>query len=315
MSITTDDGLRVEKIWSQAGFATCVHVRGPDKHVNILFDCGMLDPSTLSAKHVFISHGHIDHSGACISHARAKGRNSAPSTYYLPNNCVQPLLDAKAAFEQLDGHEIPMNIVGMDFMSPVKINDNYTVFAFPTLHRVPSQGYGIIHKKYGDLLPQYQNCTQEEIKNLRKEGVTLKTIESRIIFCYTGDTTFQALLQPGLDFVFSADILVIEVTYLNGNTDAAAKWGHIHISDITINANVFNNKQIILMHISPKYGPWQRVMRLIREHIPPNSVLFDKCAVALRSFNCHKDIVQISSDHEDYCVNCNSGSATTNDAS
>ena len=47
--------------------------------------------------------------------------------------------------------------------------------------------------------------------------------KQRIEFVYTGDTTFAGLLKPGLDFIFRADILVIEVTYLDGSKDKAAE--------------------------------------------------------------------------------------------
>lgn len=48
-----------------------------------------------------LSHGHIDHAGACISHARAKALNSSPATYIVPENLLLPLLDAKKAFETM----------------------------------------------------------------------------------------------------------------------------------------------------------------------------------------------------------------------
>lgn len=87
MSITTSGGLTVTNILSKAGFATrfkyiylslpvltdrSIHVKGIGKQCDILFDCGILDEEMLSAKHIFISHGHIDHVGACVSHARGE---------------------------------------------------------------------------------------------------------------------------------------------------------------------------------------------------------------------------------------------------
>jgi ribonuclease Z len=72
-----------------------VHVRGAGKDINILFDCGHLDESEYAAKHVFISHGHVDHIGACIIHARGKAMRGKPATYYVPSHCVDPLIDAQ----------------------------------------------------------------------------------------------------------------------------------------------------------------------------------------------------------------------------
>ena len=54
--------------------------------------------------------GHVDHIGACITHARSKALRGYHSTYYVPSQCVGPLKDAQKAFSSLDGHDIPMEI-------------------------------------------------------------------------------------------------------------------------------------------------------------------------------------------------------------
>src|SRR3546814_531071 len=59
---------------------------------------------------VLISHGHVDHVGACIQHARARARCYPRATYYLPADRVDAMQRAKAAFQDLDGPEIPMTI-------------------------------------------------------------------------------------------------------------------------------------------------------------------------------------------------------------
>ena len=42
-------------------------------------------------------------------------------------------------------------------------------------------------------------------------------------FVYTGDTTFAGLLRPEISYIFRADILVVEVTYLDGSKEKAAE--------------------------------------------------------------------------------------------
>jgi ribonuclease BN (tRNA processing enzyme) len=81
--------------WSKAGVGTTIHVQGLGKQANMLFDCGHLDEAEFSAKHVFISHGHVDHIGSCIIHARGKALSGKPATYYVPPHCVEPLRDAQ----------------------------------------------------------------------------------------------------------------------------------------------------------------------------------------------------------------------------
>ncbi|CAE7769973.1 unnamed protein product, partial [Symbiodinium microadriaticum] len=85
-----------------------------------------------------------------------------------------------------EGKEISMNIIPMELMSPVSITPYYKVYAFPTMHRVPSQGYGVVHRKVGGLLPEYHSCTREELAVLRREGAELNIVEETTELVYTG---------------------------------------------------------------------------------------------------------------------------------
>ena len=111
-SFGSPSGLRIVGAWTQAGFQSCVHVKG-SKNEDFLFDCGVCESETLSAHHVFVTHGHVDHIGACVMHARAKSLRGKPATYYVPVETVVSLQQALSAFEALDGSSINMPIVGV----------------------------------------------------------------------------------------------------------------------------------------------------------------------------------------------------------
>lgn len=53
-----------------SGIGTTIRIRGRSKKIDILFDCGTFDESLISSSYVLITHGHTDHLGSCISHAR-----------------------------------------------------------------------------------------------------------------------------------------------------------------------------------------------------------------------------------------------------
>eukprot|EP01041_Mallomonas_annulata_P009659 gene9659-20086_t len=284
-------GLKVNSVWSKAGFATCIHVQVPGLSGGILFDCGVVEESAVNAKYVFVTHGHIDHIGACIMHARGRAMSLSKATYFVPENCLQPLLDAKNAFERLDEHEIPMDIRPFRIGQIVSISKNYNVFAFPTRHRVASHGYGIVHTKKG-LMSQYKDMSSSELGRLRKDGVQIEGVDERIELVYTGDTVLDALLSPDLDYIFKCDILIMELTYLDGEVSKAHKWGHVHLDEMLEVIGRFKNNQVILMHLSPRYSPPSRALSILTERIPAE--LYHRFSVALHSLGAEEQLTSLS---------------------
>lgn len=74
---------------------------------------GHTNTQALGANHVFVSHSHIDHIGALLNHARARSLSGKPAKYYVPLSAVDPLLQAKTAYETLDGCQFQCEILGV----------------------------------------------------------------------------------------------------------------------------------------------------------------------------------------------------------
>ena len=108
-----------------------------------------------------------------------------PATYYVPEICVQPLLDARDAFSKLDNKEIPMNIQSFKVGQIVQLSRNFKVFGFKTNHRVDSHGYGIINTSR-KILPEYEHLPTNEISKLQRNGIQFYTEEENIELIYTG---------------------------------------------------------------------------------------------------------------------------------
>lgn len=190
--------LKVSGAWTKAGIASCVRVQGSTKRDDFLFDCGFLNSETILSNYVFISHGHIDHVGSCISHARARGLSGTVAEYYVPHDIVKHLEDAKKAFEKLDNSSIPMNIIGVGPGETFTFGTNMKVKVFATCHRVPSQGYAVYVKKKGELLPELRGMTGNEIRELKQMGQMINgpdTEELQIV----RSKTYVAMLSINTD--------------------------------------------------------------------------------------------------------------------
>lgn len=165
-------------VQAMGGFHSCIHVKTEEKD-SIMFDAGVLLYESVSAKWVFISHGHIDHIGAAVQHARARALSHAPATYYVPEEVVEPLMRAHEAFEKLDGRKIAFQVRVMHPFDSVLIGkkNQFRVQAFPTEHRVQSQGYAVFSTTVvspKQLLQEYQHCSGPQLAELKSRGVRVQ---------------------------------------------------------------------------------------------------------------------------------------------
>mmetsp|Transcript_15448 Transcript_15448/g.18290 ORF Transcript_15448/g.18290 Transcript_15448/m.18290 type:complete len:153 (+) Transcript_15448:189-647(+) len=141
------------EVWSKAGCSTCIYVHY-SKKLKLLFDIGRVELESFTeeifaCKHVFISHGHLDHSGAAFSHARQRSLRhpESPAKYYVPVEIVKQFEEAKQKMESINGEEISMEIIGVRPGDEIEIDNcsgnNMDLFvrAFASKHRVPCVGY------------------------------------------------------------------------------------------------------------------------------------------------------------------------------
>ena len=305
MSIVTSGGLQVVDANAQAGFHSCIRVSG-GKNEQILFDCGVFSLESVNANWVFITHGHTDHVGACISHARARALTHSVAKYYVPADVAVHLEEIRSSFSKLDGNEIPMDIIIISPGESVRVgtDDRLRVQTFQTEHRVPAQGYAVYStiNVPPKLLTQYSGASTEHIKDMKRRGIKVQSSpeeRENLDLVYTGDTIFNGLLKDENRFIFMADILIMELTYLEATEKYiinAAKYMHVHIGEVVEYASLFLNKQIIFTHISAKYTPWGRAVKLIKEHLPVE--LLNKSAVTLKTFGAPEPITPLCNSSE-----------------
>ena len=92
--------------WSKAGVGTCILAES-NIGTKLAFDmgCTPIIDQAVEARHVFISHGHIDHVAGIFGHARSRAvlrAGAPPPTYFVPQALLQPLEQARQAMSALD---------------------------------------------------------------------------------------------------------------------------------------------------------------------------------------------------------------------
>ncbi|OQS00346.1 nuclear ribonuclease Z [Thraustotheca clavata] len=228
-----------------AGIASCCYVQSMD----VAFDMGITFGKAVGQKHVFITHGHIDHIKALPGHVGERALNKmAPATYYVPKHLTENIKQILAAYESMTEAALPANIVGVEAGMSFRISSTVLVKAFATVHRVPSLGY-VAYRVSRQLKPEYVGLDREELIALRKAKVL---IENEVLIpevAYTGDTQ--------IDF-FDSSNEENNADFLRANDKTspakATERGHIHVQQLLAMQYRFENQHVVLTHFSARYS-------------------------------------------------------------
>ncbi len=185
----------------------------------------------------------------------------------------------------------------------------------------PALAYVIGSRTRSGIKTEYQHLGHDEIRQLVKSGVSIKSdpIEN-IEIAYTGDTCANGLIKIGNDYetaegdasstscgnigqLFQAELLLCELTFLDfsddeGQRSKAIERGHIHINDIerifsshistwcdkeVVESDGRQKKKLVFYHLSAKYQPGMRALDMIIEGLPNQLMLYYDCYVAIFS--------------------------------
>ncbi len=218
---------------------------------------------------IFLTHGHLDHilglGGLVSTFARWEtierleiygGRWALQRVYDLIYGVV--LRGAKPEIE-IDFVEVKPGIVLED--------DEFEVVAFPVLHRGPSLGYLFREKSRRPFLNERAEALgvpagPERSRLVAGESVTLS--DGRIIhpddvlgppkrgacLAHVGDTGETENLE---EHVRRADMLTIEATYLQPESDLAERFAHLTAAQSARLARDADVHQLTLTHVSRRY--------------------------------------------------------------
>lgn len=217
--------------------------------LNVCFDVGRAPQEILSIDHVFLTHGHMDHSaGLAYYFSQRNFVGNAPGTVICPHPLVQPIKDLMRVWSQIEGHLSPHKVIGISAGETFDIRRGLKAKAFDVNHRVAALGFSIIDVRH-KLKQEYANLSGPELVGLKKQGVAIEHQVEVPLIAFCGDTAEGAWLD--LEIVRQAKVLVLECTFFEADHIRRAREGyHLHVRDVARMLMKLPNEHIVLHHVS-----------------------------------------------------------------
>ncbi len=235
---------RVQGI-SIAGEQTVVHV----PELDVCFDIGSAPKPVLTADHVALSHGHMDHAAALAYYfSQRHFQGIGTGTLVCHPELEKPVRNVMTAWIDLEAQRTPYNVVALAPDEQLEIKNNIYLRGFETSHTVPSLGFTVIEQR-SKLRPELADLPQERIVELKARGEPIThTLEIPLV-AYTGDTMWGAHFErPDL---LEARIIITECTFLEpGHRSRAAVGKHLHLDDIVNLLEASSAEAVVLTHLS-----------------------------------------------------------------
>ncbi|WP_428389422.1 MBL fold metallo-hydrolase [Mucisphaera sp.] len=235
---------RVQGI-SVAGEETVVQI----PELDICFDIGLCPRSALSANHVALTHGHMDHAAALtyyLSQRHFQGMGTG--TVLCHPELEGPLRGLMDAWVGVENQKTPYNLVAMTPGDEFKIKNDHYLRAFATNHTVPSLGFVVMERR-SKLKQEYVGLPQPKLVELKQKGEEItRTLEIPLV-AYLGDTAWGEHFERA--DVLQSKILITECTFLEKDDHARAKIGkHLHLKHIAKLLEVSASQHVVLTHLS-----------------------------------------------------------------
>ncbi len=236
--------------------------------LSVLLDVGLPLRGFCAADRIFLSHGHVDHSGGLPGLLGVRGmmQKQAPPEVYMPREIATDLVEALAVLTRLQRYELAITPMPMDPGDERHLGNNLFVRAFRTHHPVPSIGFQFV-RRVKKLKPEFLALPGQEIAARKARGDDLFEVLEHLELAYATDTLIRVLdTNPTM---LKSRVLILECTFLDDRKSLAdSRAGcHIHLDELIAAADRFENEHLILMHTSQIYSP-NEAREIITKRVP-----------------------------------------------
>lgn len=221
--------------------------------LGVCFDVGAGVQEQSVCSKFFITHAHLDHAAGVpyvLSQRTLQGLFDHDVYAMGPLiDCYRTILQAWSQVEEFD-YQAKLNVFEE---GAVNVHPGYDVVRFPTVHRIPSQGYTLRHRRK-KLKKELEGRSEGEIRDLRMRGVAVTEEVIIPVLSFTGDTQIEVLdVAPEIR---ESQILFLEVSYYDSkkSVQEARRWGHIHLDELGARWDQLKCEFVVLKHTSRRHS-------------------------------------------------------------
>ena len=230
---------------SIGGIETCYIL----PHFNIAFDVGRCPDLLVDVPKVFVTHGHLDHAAGLPYYISQRSlRHLSTPDIYMPQKLYPHIKKILSLWNKVENFQAKSNLYPLKWGDDINIQKNYFVRVLPAYHRIPTQGYALIHK-VKKLKKDYLHLPSSKVVELKNKNPDDIFEQCEIpLFAFSGDSTIEFILKNKL--VQETKVLFLECTYIDDKRDVARArdWGHTHLDEIIENFDFFKNEKLVLVH-------------------------------------------------------------------